>query len=178
MIVAHERYSQVVEQARTSTLIQPTNIEQVSTEDASKTKVIVESRSLVIEKFEEKIKENSIIMEAVTEIARIEVSKNFDENTPQDVRMYAIEKKTDEMVTGLAKEKVRELSFESYHAQQTEREQKDTPYEEGSIFAQFSSEVKSEIKISTDSMKTELELRNIPIPRLILTPHYSNISIT
>lgn len=177
MIVAHERYSQVVEQARTSTLIQPTNIEQVSTEDASKTKIIVESRSLVIEKFEDKIKENTIIMEAVAEIARKEVSKTFDENTPQDVRIYAIEKKTDEMVTGLAKEKVRELSFETYHAQQTEKEQKDTPYEEGSIFAQFSSEVKSEIKISTDSMKAELELRNIPIPRLILTPHYSNISI-
>ena len=178
MIMAHEKYSQVVEQARTSTLIQPTNIEQVSSDDSGKTKVIVESRSLVIEKFEERIKENTIIMEAVAEIARKEVSKTFDENTPQDVRMYAIEKKTDEMVTELAKEKVRELSFESYHAQQTEKEQKDTPYEEGSIFAQLSSEVKSEIKISTDSMKAELELRNIPIPRLILTPHSNNISIT
>ena len=29
MIVAHEKYSQVVEQAKNSTLIQPTNIEQV-----------------------------------------------------------------------------------------------------------------------------------------------------
>lgn len=177
MIVAHERYSQVVEQARTSTLIQPTNIEQISDEDASKTKIIVESRSLVIEKFEEIIKENPTIMEAVAEIAKKEVSKTFDENTPQDVRLYAIEKKTDEMVTGLAKEKARELSFESYHAQQIEREQKDVPYEEGSIFAQFSNEVKNEINISTDTMKTKLELRNIPIPRLILTPHYSNIRI-
>ncbi len=81
------------------------------------------------------------------------------------------------MVTNIAKEQFKELSFESYHAQKSELELREVAYEEWSIFAQLSPEARTEVKVSTDGMRGQIELRNIPIPRLILTPHYSNIRV-
>ena len=122
MIVAHDRFSQVVELARESHLIQPTNIEQVSTDESGKTKILVETKSIIVEKLEDVIKQNVQVMEEVNRLAERELAKNFDEETPIEVRTFAIEKKKDEMVTNIAKEQFKELSFESYHAQKSEQE--------------------------------------------------------
>lgn len=63
MIVAHDRFSQVVELARESHLIQPTNIEQISSDESGKTKILVETKSIVVEKLEDDIKQNAQVME-------------------------------------------------------------------------------------------------------------------
>lgn len=177
MIVAHDKFAQVVELARESNLIQPTNIEQISYDDAGKTKILVETKSIVVEKIEEQIKQNTHLMSEIRALAEKELEKKFDDTTPSDVRTYAIEKKTDEMVGAVATEQIRNISFEAYHAQKSELESREVVYEEWSIFAQLSPEAKTEVKVSTDGMRGQIELRNIPIPRLILTPHYSNIRV-
>lgn len=130
MIVAHDKFSQVVELARGSSLIQPTNIEQVSSDDSGKTKILVETKSIIVEKIEESIKQNVQVMIELTRLAEKELAKTFDEATPIEVRTFAIEKKTDEMITNIANEKLKDLSFESYHAQKSEQEMREVMYDE------------------------------------------------
>lgn len=130
MIVAHDKFAQVVELARESNLIQPTNIEQISYDDAGKTKILVETKSIVVEKIEEQIKQNTHLMSEIRALAEKELEKKFDDTTPSDVRTYAIEKKTDEMVGAVATEQIRNISFEAYHAQKSELESREVVYEE------------------------------------------------
>lgn len=177
MIVAHEKYSQVVEQARTSTLIQPTNIEQVSQEEAWVRKVIIESKPLALEKIETSIRENMVVMEEIKRITEKELSSSFDAETPLEVQQYAVEQRVSEHVADIAQAHTSKLSFESYHEQKSKEENVPLVFEEGSIFAGFSEEAKTAIQTIQQNAQGTLEERNIPIPRLILTPHYEDITL-
>ena len=59
MIVARDNYGKVVEGARQSRLIQPTNKESVSTEDTRTVKEVVEVQSAFVASIQEQIKSNS-----------------------------------------------------------------------------------------------------------------------
>jgi type III restriction enzyme len=177
MIVAHEKYSQVVEQAKNSTLIQPTNIEQVDQGEVWQRKVVVESKPLVLEKIETSIRENTIVMEEITKIAEKELSNSFDAETPLEVQQYAVEQRVSEHVADIAESHTAKFSFESYHEQESKKENVPLIFEEGSLFAGFSDEAKNALQAIQQNAQKTLEEHNIPIPRLILTPHAENITI-
>lgn len=176
MIVAHEKYSQVVEQARNSTLIQPTNIEQVSHDETTKTKIMVETKPIIIEKIEETIKSNSLLMSEFSKKALNILSSSFWNDTPEDVKQFALEQKTNEIIAEIAKIEASWVSFEGHHWH-NKSDFDSNQYWEWTIFAGFSEQAKEELKNIKSANERNLELRNIPIPKLILTPHYWNITI-
>ncbi len=177
MIVAHERYDRLIVEARTSNLIQPTNIEQVTQEEVWVRKVVIESKPLALEKIETSIRENSLVMEEIKKITEKELSSSFDAETPIEVQQYAVEQRVSEHVSDIAQVHTAKLSFESFHEQKSKEENVPLIFEEGSLFAGFSEEAKSAIQTIQKDAQNTLEERNIPIPRLILTPHYEDITL-
>lgn len=135
MVVAHEKYSQIVEQARNSTLIQPTNIEQVSQDEAGKMKTMVEGKSVVVEKIEDAIRANSLLLNEFSKRAESILAPSFEKETTEEVRRFAIEQKTNEIIAEVAKVQIQSASFESYHAHSGAEQEASMPFEEGSIFA-------------------------------------------
>jgi len=177
MIVAHDNYAKVIEGARKSKLIQPSNIESVSTQDTKLVKEVVEVQSEFVANIQEKIKANSAIMQEIEAQAAKAVSAVISEDTPEDVKAATIQSKTDEFVETLAKQEASRLSFAEYHQHKKIDQGAPEPWPEGTPFSNLSDPAKKELaNIGRVSGQT-IEVRNIPIPRLMLTPHYGELII-
>lgn len=177
MIVAHDNYARVIEAAQHSTLIQPSNVEAISTADTEAVKEVIEVPSAFVANIQEQIKASSSIMQELEEQAQKAIGSVISEDTPEDVRLETIQSKTNEYVESLAKQEAAKMSFANYHKHVTDGQVADMPYEEGSLFNAFSEPIKKELaEIGRISGQT-IEVRNIPIPRLLLTPHYGELVI-
>lgn len=177
MIVAHDNYAKIIEGAKKSNLIQPSNIESVSIDETKAVKQIVEVQSAIVTNMQEQIKSNPEIMKEIESQASNSVRSLIAEGTPDDVKVATIDRKTNEFVEILAKQEVSKMSFLDYHKHRTEEQRVMEPFPEGTLFSAFSEPAKKELeKISRISGQT-MELRNIPIPRLMLTPHYVELNI-
>lgn len=177
MIVAHDNYAKVIEGARKSKLIQPSNIESVSTEDTKVVKEVVEVQSAFIANIQEQIKVNSVIMQEIEAQAIKAVSAVLLDDTPEDVKAATIQKKTNEFVEDLAKQEATRISFADYHQHTTVGKREMEPYPEDSLFGVLSESVKKELENIGRISEQTMEERNIPIPRLMLTPHYGELII-
>lgn len=175
MIVAHDNYARVVEEAKHSTLIQPTNIESISSTDTATVKEVLAVPSAFVASIERAIKENPDVMQEVTERATKTVSTLVTADTPEDVRIATVEHKANELVQALAKEAAAQGSFSTYHEHTKSMDEK--PYSEGTLFAGFSEPAKQALEQIGRVSGQTIELRNIPIPRLILTPNFGALEI-
>ena len=177
MIVAHDNYAKVVEGARQSRLIQPTNIESVSTEDTKTVKEIVEVQSAFVSGIQEQIKNNPAIMREIEAQAVKKIAPLITEDTPEDVKLATIKAKTDEYVEILAKQEASRMSFLDYHQHRKEEKMTMEPLGEGTLWGSLSEPVRKELEEVRRVSGQTMELRNIPIPRLMLTPHYGELFI-
>lgn len=169
MIVAHDNYAKVIEEAQHSQLIQPSNIESISTDDTKVIKEVIEVRSVFVTNIEEQIKASPAIMQEIQAQAVKTVSAVIASDTPEDVVALTIRNKVDEIVETAAKNEAEKIG-----AGQTGV----TVYEEGSLFNILSEPAKKELENIGRISKQTIEVRNIPIPRLMLTPHYGELVIT
>jgi type III restriction enzyme len=127
--------------------------------------------SAFIASIQQQIKASPIIMkELETQAAKV-VSSIISSDTPDDVRATTIQHKTNEFVELIAKQKATEQSFAVHH-QHADAQLMELPYAEGTLFSAFSDPIKIG-RVSGQAM----EVRNIAIPRLMLTPHYSELII-
>lgn len=172
MIVAHDNYARVIEGARNSKLIQPTNIESVSSEDTKVVKEVIEVQSAIVVSIQEKIKKSPAIMKEIEAQAAKAVSSVISEDTPEDVKAATIQNKAEEIVENLVKQEVSRMSFAVYHKQGTIE-----PWPEGTLFNSLSDPAKKELEDIRRISGQTIEVRNIPIPRLMLTPHYGELVI-
>jgi len=176
VLVAHEQFAKVVALAKDSTLIQG-QVEQVSEKETKEIKVLTEIQPIVLDVVKNEITQNKVVMFEVQKKAEELVLKMPQIETMNvGAREKFIETKKDEMVGALTKETIKNLTFSSHHGQQS-----NTPIElsfgTDTLFGYLSSEAKNELsKISVKSEKT-MEKRNIPIPRLMLTPHFGELVI-
>jgi type III restriction enzyme len=169
MIVAHDNYAKVIEEARHSKLIQPSNIESISTEDTKVVKEVIEVQSVFVTNIEDQIKASPVIMQEIEAQAAKTVSAVTGEDTPKDVVALTIQNKVAEIIEIAAKNEAKKLG-----AGKTA----DVAYEEGSLFNMLSESAKKELESIGRISKQTIEVRNIPIPRLMLTPHYGELVIT
>ncbi len=174
MIVAYDNYARVIEGARNSKLIssQPTNIESVSSEDTKVVKEVIEVQSAIVVSIQEKIKKSPAIMKEIEAQAAKAVSSVISEDTPKDVKAATIQNKAEEIVENLVKQEVSRMSFAVYHKQGTIE-----PWPEGTLFNSLSDPAKKELEDIRRISGQTIEVRNIPIPRLMLTPHYGELVI-
>jgi type III restriction enzyme len=177
MIVAHDNYAKVIEGARKSKLIQPSNIESISTQDTKLVKEIIEVPSAFVANIQDKIKSNVAIMQEIEAQAVKAVSPVFSEDTPEDVKITTIQNKTDEIVENLAKQEASRLSFAEYHQHNKVGQGIVEPWPEGTLFSNLSDPAKKELENIGRISGQTIETRNIPIPRLMLTPHYGELII-
>lgn len=176
MIVAHDNYAKVVEAARHSSLIQPSNIESISADESKLVKEIIEVPSAFIASIQQQIKASPIIMQEIQTQAAKVVSSIIPSDTPEDVKAVTIQNKTDEFVELIAKQKATEQSFAVHH-QHADAQITELPYAEGSLFNAFSEPIKTELEKIGRVSGQAMEVRNIAIPRLMLTPHYGELII-
>ena len=175
VIVAHEQFSRVVALAKDSSLIQG-QVEQVTEGQIKEIKILTEVQSVTLENVKSQITQNKVVMQAVSNKAEEMVVKFSQiEVTDLAVRAKILESKKEEILGGLTKETVKNLTFSNYHGQETQSIS--TNFGPDTIFGSFSVEAKDELnKIAQRSAKT-MESRNIPIPRLMLTPHFGELLI-
>lgn len=175
VLVAHEQYASVVALAKTSTLIQ--GVEQVTAGEAKEIKVLTDVQPVILDSVKNEITLNAVVMQAVKKKADELVAKLPQvEGMDAVIKAQCIENKKIEIINGLTRETIKNLSFSGYHGQKTS-----VPIEltfgPDTLFGSFSDEAKGELsKIAQKSAKT-METRNIPIPRLLLTPHYGELVI-
>ena len=103
MIVAHDNYAKVIEEAQHSKLIQPSNIESISTNDTKIIKEVIEVQSVFVASIQEQIKASPAIMQEIEAQATKTVSAVISDDTPEDVKAETIQNKTDKMVEIMAK---------------------------------------------------------------------------
>jgi type III restriction enzyme len=177
MIVAHENYARVVAEARKSTLIQPTNIESVSSEEAKVIKQVMEIPSAFVAGIQDQIKNNAEIMKNIEEQAIRKVAPLMTDDMPEDVRQATVEAKKNEYVEILARETAAGASFLDYHQHRKDEKREMEPPGEGTFWGTFSEPAKQGLEDVRRISGQSMELRNIPVPRLILTPHYGELVI-
>ncbi len=165
MIVAHDNYAKVIEEAQHSKLIQPSNIESISTDDTKIVREVIEVQSVFVTNIEEQIKASPAIMQEIEAQATKTVSAVIGTDTPADVVALTIQNKVDEIVEIAAKNEARKISSEMV-------------FDEGSLFNILSEPAKQELENIGRISRQTIEVRNIPIPRLMLTPHYGELVIT
>ncbi len=176
VLVAHEQFAKVVALAKDSSLIQG-NVEQVTAAEAGEVRTLTEVKPIVLQDVENEIRSNETIMQAVAEKVEAEVLKlPRIESMETEVRATIVETKTGEMVSILGKEAIDTRSFSGYHGQEPNGTDRQS-FGDDTIFASLSQNARGELeKIAVKAVST-LERRNIPIPRLILTPHFAELSI-
>lgn len=176
VLVAHEQFSKVVALAKDSSLIQG-NVEQISEAETKDMKILTEVQPVILDVVKEKIASNSLVMS--------EVQKKVEEmisNVPQISVMdqvvvgKMIETKKEELMIDLAKQTIEPLTFSEYHNQR-KGETQNFSFGSDTLFGSFSAQAVEELSVISKSAAREMESRNIPIPRLILTPHFSQIII-
>jgi len=166
MIVAHDNYAKVIEEAKHSNLIQPTNIESISTIDIKVVREIVEVQSVFVTNIQEQIKASPAIMQEIEERAKQATNSVILEDTPEDVKVTTIQNKVIEILEATAKNEANKIGAS-----------KDIPYVEGSLFNPLSESAVKEMENIRRISKQTIEIRNIPIPRLILTPDHGELVI-
>lgn len=177
MIVAHDNYAKVVEGARKSQLIQPTNIERVSMEDAKEVKEVIEVQPVFLANIQAQIMGSSALMSDFEKQAIKDVSRVISEDTPEDVKTATVQNKVNEYVENFAKQAASRMSFLDYHKHAKVDQREAEPYPEGSLFSPFSETAKQDLENIGQASRQAIEVRNIPIPRLMLTPHYGELII-
>lgn len=176
VIVTHEQFARVVALARDSSLIQG-HVEQISEKDTKEVKIMTEVQPVVLDEVRHEITQNEVVMEEVQKKAEEMVSKIPQiEIMETSAREKIVETKKDELVGGLTKETIKNLTFSSYHGQQTSVSSA-TAFGAETLFGFLSAEAKSELSIISQNSGRTMEKRNIPIPRLILTPHFGELII-
>ena len=177
VLVAHEQFSKVVALAKDSTLIQG-QVEQVSEKEIKEVKILTEVRPVVLDAVQKEITGNEVVMQEVQKQAEEMLAKSPQMEKMDDaVREKFVETRKDEIVESLTKETMKNVTFSSYHEQTLGTSTEPSFGGPDTLFGSLSHEVKSELtKIAKKSEET-LEERNIPIPRLMLTPHFSELSI-
>jgi len=178
MIVAHDNYAKVIEEAQHSKLIQPTNIESISTDDTKVVKEVIEVQSAFVTSIQEQIKASGSLMQEIEAQATKTVSGVISADTPEDVKIATIQNKVNEIVEITAKNEARKQSFAVHHQHTGAGDVSDPVYEEGSLFNILSEPAKKELENIGRVSRQTIEVRNIPIPRLMLTPHYGELVIT
>ena len=174
IIVAHEQFSKIVELAKNSPLIQG-QVEQVTAQQTKETKVFSPIDSVTIYNVKKAINNNPVIMDAVVQkvetiVANIPNIEKLGEEAKKEITNI----KQAEVISELAKETINNCTFSSYHGQKT-GQSTDSP--QATIFGTYTADVSNELATISEKSAKELELRNIPIPRLILTPQYEELVI-
>lgn len=177
MIVAHDNYAKVIEEAQHSKLIQPSNIESISTDDTKVVREVIEVQSAFVTSIQEQIKASGSLMQEIEAQATKTVTALISDDTPEDVRVATIQNKVDEIVELTAKNEARKQSFAVHHQHIDTGQINDVVYEEGSLFNILSEPAKKELENIGRISRQTIETRNIPIPRLMLTPHYGELTI-
>jgi len=168
MIVAHDNYAKVIEEAQHSKLIQPSNIESISTDDTKVVREVIEVQSVFVTNIQEQIKASGSLMQEIEAQATKAVNAVMSEDTPEDVKIATIQNKVREIVEITAKNEAVKMGSVEVGS---------TAYEEGSLFNILSEPAKKELENIGRISKQTIEVRNIPIPRLMLTPHYGELAI-
>jgi type III restriction enzyme len=174
MIVAHDNYAKIIEGAKKSKLIQPSNIESISFQDTKIAREVVEVQSAFVVNIQNKIKSNPAIMQELHAQAEKAVNPLISDDVPVDVKDATIKNKTDEYVEILAKQEASKISFAEYH-QHKKVSSVSEMFPEGSLFTIFSESAKKELEGIGRIAAQTIEIRNISIPRLMLTPHYADL---
>lgn len=177
MIVAHDNYAKVIEEAQHSKLIQPSNIESISTGDTKVVKEVIEVQSAFVTSIEDQIKASPAIMQEIEAQATKTVDAVISTDTPEDVKVATIQNKVNEIIEITAKNEARKQSFAVHHQHAVAGQIGDVVYEEGSLFHVLSEPAKLELENIGRILRQTIEIRNIPIPRLMLTPHYGELTI-
>lgn len=177
MIVAHDNYAKVIEEARHSKLIQPSNIENISSEDIKVVKEVVEVQSAFITSIQEQIKASENLMQEIEAQATKTVTNLISTDTPEDVKSTTIQNKINEIIQITAKNEANKQSYAAYHQHENINQITEVLHEEGSLFNILSEPAKKELENIGRISRQTIEVRNIPIPRLMLTPHYGELSI-
>ena len=168
MIVAHDNYAKVIEAAQHSKLIQPSNIESITTDETKVVKEVIEVQSAFVSSIQVQIKASGNLMQEIEAQAVKTVTALISDDTPDDVKIATIQNKVDEIVEITAKNEARRIGAGDV---------RDVVYEEGSLFNILSEPAKKELENIGRISKQTIELRNISIPRLMLTPHYGELII-
>jgi len=167
MIIAHDNYAKVIEEAQHSKLIQPSNIESISTDDTKVVREVIEVQSAFVTSIQDQIKASGSLMQEIEAQATKTVSAVISDDTPEDVKVATIQNKVNEIIEITAKNEAVKIGAQT----------SDTVYEEGSLFTILSESAKKELEDIGRISKQTIEIRNIPIPRLMLTPHYGELTI-
>ncbi len=164
MIVAHDNYAKVIEEAQHSKLIQPSNIESISTGDTRIIKEVIEVQPTFVTNIQEQIKASENLMQEIEAQATKTVTALISDDTPEDVKATTVQNKIDEIIERAAKGAASKMV-------------NDGAYAEGSLLSILSEPAKKELENIGRISRQTIEIRNIPIPRLILTPHYGELVI-
>ena len=176
VIVAHGQYAKVVELAKDSTLIQG-QVEQISEKEVKEVKVLKEIQPIILQDIANEIKNNEVVMQEIKQKAKESVEKiSFTKNTEESVKEKMIEIETEKSVQIVAKETAKINSFSNFHNQKTKLGT-EASFGSDTLFGSFDSNIQDELAKIAKKASDNLETRNIPIPRLILTPHYGELVI-
>lgn len=157
VIVAHEQFDKVVAEARNSSLIQPTNIEQVSGDQVSEDKKLLAMQPVLLERIEDTINNGSKIKYELRETAEINLAHLFSDDTSEEVKTRTIEDLTARYVVEAA------------------RSIAEGDFADNSLFGSLSGGAKEEIQKITMETQNLSSLRNISIPRLVVMPQYGKL---
>ena len=103
MIVAHDNYAKVIEEAQHSKLIQPSNIASISTDDTKVVREVIEVQSAFVTSIQEQIKASGSLMQEIEAQATKTVTALISDGTPEDVKVATIQNKINEIVEITAK---------------------------------------------------------------------------
>lgn len=172
MIVAHEKYADIIAKAKDSTLIQPTNIEQVNADEVKVTKEFIQVKPNTIQNIENEIKQNHALLEEISKQVEKEVITKSGTHPDETVVNLEVAEKIAEKVEEIAKTVSEGASFSTFHNQNISSL---NSFDTGGIFAAMSTSSQEALKVISEKSAKTLELRNIPIPRVTITPHFENI---
>jgi type III restriction enzyme len=176
VVVAHEQFSKVIALAKDSPLIQG-QVEQVSEKEVKEIKILTEVQPVVLDVVKNEITQNEVVMQEVQKKAEEIVQKMSQIGTMESgVREKFVETKKDELINDLTKETTKNLTFSNYYKQDNVP-LSEIEFGSDSLFNFFSNEAKDELNKIAQKSGDVMEKRNIAIPRLILTPHFGELSI-
>lgn len=172
MITAHENYAKIIELAKDSHLIQG-NIEVITENQTKEIKILTEVPSVIFQRTSDLIQQNNSIMSEIRKQAEEFVLKS--PTVTEEVKQKTIDLKEKEIVHQITQKTVESQSFSQFHGQSGQKIKDD--FSSDPLFSFLNSHAKEELeKIKQTTEKTR-ELRNIPIPRITLTPVFDELII-
>jgi len=165
IVVAHGEFSRIIAEARDSSLIQPSNIEKISEEIQKQHKTILEVKSIYEESVGNSLLQNVVLQKELQEKAAKELSSSFTEETPEEVKNYAILARTKEYESDIIKTII--TNEQAYIGEEINNI--------SGLFSELSDSAKSEIQIIKNSSQELYKSNHITIPRIILTPNFSDV---